>query len=118
MMTYRYKSEGDRLYLYCLCDSTYIFLARMRSVLQNLCFTDIKTDGYAIPSDKVPKDKPWCNYEYECSGVFPDNELRSKFRGDGIITFDVTSLSKEMDNEITGSTITIRFGGENDEDSN
>ncbi len=89
-MRYRYEIKNNRLYLYCVCDSTVYFLITMKEFLIGGGFTDIKTHGRLLESgdDRIPESKPWCNYEYECSGVFPDNDLKDKFnKQSGFVDF-------------------------------
>ena len=87
-MKYRYKIKDNRFYLYCICDSTLVFLGIMQEVLKANGFTDIKSSGHELEDgdERIPKDKPWCSYEFECSGVFPDNGLIDKFdKSEGVI---------------------------------
>jgi len=89
-MTYRYEIKGDRLYLYCVCDSTLAFAYTMKRIMECLKFIDIQISGKELEKDdeKIPKDKKWCNYEFECSGVFPNKEVREKFdKNSGLVTF-------------------------------
>lgn len=79
---YRYEIQDNRLYLYCVCDSTLLFLHQMYKLLEVFDFADIECDGHMLVEgdEKIPKDKPWCNYEFICSGIFSNEELRSKFK--------------------------------------
>lgn len=81
MIGYRYKIEDNRLYLYCVCDSTLFFLNCMKTLLENNGFTDIKCGGHRLEKGdkKIPEDKPFCDFEFECSGIFPNDEMRNKF---------------------------------------
>lgn len=80
-MNYRYEIKYDRLYLYCVCDSTLFFLNCMKTLLENNGFTDIKCGGHRLENDnkKIPEDKPFCDFEFECSGKFPNAEMRNRF---------------------------------------
>ena len=75
-----YKIIGDRLHLYCICDSTILFLQKMKQLLVDNGFTDIESEGRMLEPDdvRIPKDKPWCNYEFECSGVIPKDKMQTK----------------------------------------
>ena len=90
-MTYRYEIKDNRLYLYCVCDSTLMFLGIMQETLNQNGFTDIKSGGCSLEEgdERIPKDKPWCSYEFECSGVFPNNGFINKFdKPSGFITIN------------------------------
>jgi len=77
---YLYNIDDDgRMYLKAQSDSTAIFLFEMRVILEALGCTDICTKGYPAPTEKIPKDKPWCNWIDEVNGVLP-LELRSCFK--------------------------------------
>jgi len=81
---YKYEIKDNRLYLYCVCDGTLLFLRQMYKLLEVYGFTDIECDGHILVEcdEKIPKDKPWCNYEFICSGSFPNEELLNKFKSE------------------------------------
>jgi hypothetical protein len=79
---YKYEIKDNKLYLYCICDGTLSFLNQMYTLLAVYGFTDIECDGHMLVEGdkKIPEDRPWCDYEFICSGIFSNEELRSKFK--------------------------------------
>ena len=71
--------DNGRMYLKAQSDSTAIFLFEMLIILNGLECTDIQTKGYPAPADKIPKDKPWCSWIDEASGVLPE-KFRKYFK--------------------------------------
>ena len=70
---YLYNIDEDgRMYLKAQSDSTAIFLFEMLTLLNAMGCTDIQTKGYPAPADKIPKDKPWCSWIDEASGILPE----------------------------------------------
>ena len=73
-MNCRYAIKDDRLYLYCTCDGTLIFLEEMYRYLVLNEFRDIHYTEHHV----VVEDKPWMRTQFECSGEFTDTKFKKK----------------------------------------